>query len=93
MNALSAAARANAVHRRLPQVRLQRADTTDFEVFNLRKRSKQGLLDKIIRVRHVARPPRQTAADPPAKRAEVPRHQPLERFLVSLPHSLDQLKR
>ena len=47
---------AKPVEHRLPQIRLQRADTARFEVPDPLKRLKQGVLDKIVRVGEIAAP-------------------------------------
>jgi hypothetical protein len=76
----------------LPQVGLQGSATAGVKVFNPPKRSDQGVLDKVVRVREIARPRREPAARPPAKRADVPSDEALERIFVPLPDPFDQIK-
>ncbi len=83
---------ADPVQDRLPQVGLKRADTAGLEAVDLLKRSKQGVLDKVVRVGQVARPAGQAAADPAAKGADVSSHQALEGFPVSAAYPLDQVE-
>ena len=84
---------AQPVHHRLPQVGLQRADTPDLDALDLPKRPKEGVLDKVVRVGHVACPAGQPAADKTAQGAEMARHQALERLLVPLTHAFYQVER
>jgi len=72
----------HAIQHRLPKVRLQGAFTLRLKAFDSLKRLKEDILDKILRIRHVARPSRQPPARPSAQRSVVAGEQAVQRFRV-----------
>ena len=77
----------------LPQVRLQRADPTGLEVVDSFERLQQRVLDKVLGVRQVARPSRQSSFRPTLEGDEVPGQQPIERLQIALSDSFQQVNR
>ena len=57
------------------------------------KRLKQGLLDKVVGVGQVSRPPGQPAAGPAPERREVPLEQELKGVGVAGPGAINQMQR
>src|ERR1700736_3491709 len=84
---------ADPVHHRLPQVRLKGAVVLWAKVLKVLQCLKDRLLDKVLRVRKVARPPREAAACPFAKRRQIPAQQTVERVGISSLRSFEQLER
>src|SRR5262245_14376430 len=77
----------------LPQIRLQRADATGLEALDPLNRLQQCFLDKVVRIRKVARVSGKTATGPALQRLQVPREKPFDRALISGTGSADQLER
>src|SRR5262249_33444935 len=82
----------NAIEHRLAQERLQRTDTARLEVLDSLERLNQSVLDKIVRVGEVARPPGQPAAGPPLERFEMSREEAFQRLLITRAGPLDQVE-
>jgi hypothetical protein len=55
------------------------------------KRLKQGFLDKVVGVAHVARPSRQAARRPALQRTQVASEKAVDRFLVAGARPIDQV--
>jgi hypothetical protein len=79
----------NAIEHGLPKVCLKRARTTDFEILDLRKRAKEGVLDKVVGVCQIAGPAGQTTAHPAAERLDMARQQAVQGFLVAATDPFD----
>jgi hypothetical protein len=83
----------NAIHQRLPQIGLERALVTRLESLDPPKRLQQGLLDKILCVGGVTRPPRQPTARPASEGRDVAREQRLKSCAVARANTLEELER
>ncbi len=70
----------DAIEDRLAQIGLERTDTSWFELLDPLKRLKQGLLDKVLGVGDIARPPWQSAARPALEGLAMPREEMFERL-------------
>ena len=77
----------------LPQIGLQRTRPARLERVHPLKRLEQGLLDKVVGVGQVSRPPGQPAAGPAPEWREVPLEQELKGVGVAGPGAINQMQR
>jgi hypothetical protein len=75
------------------KVGLQCARTAHIKVINPFERLEEGVLDQVVRVGQIAGPAGQASTDKTAQRAEMARHQALQRLLISRARAFDQLER
>jgi hypothetical protein len=92
LSSLAAEFVANAIEHRLPQIRLKRSDTTRLKAFNSLKRLEDGVLDKVVGVCEIARPPGQSSSSPTLERLDMALEQPLQCFLVPCTRAVEQMK-
>src|SRR5207244_3154737 len=83
---------ANAIEDRLPQIRLKRSDTARLKAFNPLECLHQGVLDKVVSVCQIARPPGQSSSSPTPERLDVTLEQLLQRLLVTCTRAVEQTK-
>ena len=91
-SSLAAELVANAIEDRLPQIRLKRTDAAGLEALDPLKRLDQGVLDKVVGVSQIARPPGQSPAGPALERLEMAGEQPLQCLAVPCARAVDQTK-
>jgi hypothetical protein len=83
---------ANAVDERLPQISLKRTNAAGLEALDPLKRPDQGVLDKVVGIGRIARPPGQPSSGPALERVEVTGEQALQGLVVPCPRPADQMK-
>jgi hypothetical protein len=83
----------DAVENGLPQLGVQRPGTPGFELPDPLKRLKEGFLDKVVGIGHIARPAGQSAGRPSSKRPDVAGEQTISRILIARSGAFEQLKR
>ena len=80
---------ANAIEDRLPQIRLKRTDTAGLEALDPLKRLDQSVLDKVVGVGQIARPPGQSPAGPALERLQMAGEQAFECLAVPCTRAVD----
>ena len=91
-SSLAAELVANAIENRLPQIRLKRTDTAGLETFDPLKRLDEGVLDKVVGVGQIARPPGQSPAGPALERFEMAGEEPIQCLAVPGTRAVDEMK-
>ena len=83
----------NAVHDRLPKVGLQRSLVTGLKHVEPAQAGHDGVLHEVGRLQHAARRLRQPPACPPAQGRDTALQQPLERYVIAVPDSIEKIDR